>query len=400
MMNYVIIGNGMTGVTAARNIRRLDADARITIITDESFPFYSRPGLMYHMMGILKEWDLRLAKNDDFYHQIGAEIKYASAVRIANDWDAVELEFGETIAFDRLLLATGSVSRSLGVPGCDLPGSHFMYSLTDAKRIMDETHKGMKAVVVGGGLLGAELAEVWRHAGLSVTFLVLEPWYFPKALSEQQGRIIESEIRRHGCDLHLQEEVGEIRGGERISHVITKSGKEFSADILGITIGVTPNMGLAKASGLETGRGILVDPYFRTSRGNVFAGGDCAEIKFPASERTTLEQLWYSADRQGQVVARNMCGDLKPYDPGPFYNSARFFDLDYVSVGAGRYQGDNQEDETVVSGNGRAARRFVHRNGIVTGITTVGTNDNPTVIMSLVGDAVSLTEAKRRLGVR
>lgn len=399
-MKHVIVGNGMAGITAAESIRRLDPEATITVVTDEEFPFYSRPGLMYHMMGTLKEWDLLLAKNDFFYKSLDAEIIYARALRIAENEDLLELESGERVQFDRLLLATGSKSRPLSIPGADLNGVHFMYSLTDAKRIMTESRKGMRSVVVGGGLLGVELAEVWRHYRMPVTFLVLEPWYFQKALSEPQGRIVENAIRRHGCDLHLGEEVAALKGEGRVSKVITKSGMEFDAEIVGVTIGVVPNTDLAQASGMAVGRGILVAPSLRTSRQNVFAAGDCAEIKPIGADRTSIEQLWYSADRQGQAAARNMCGDDKPYDPGVFYNSAKFFDVDYVSIGAGRYPNDGQEDETIVSLNGRAARRFVHRNGIVTGITSVGANDRADVLMSMVSDGVSLGDAKAQLGGR
>ncbi len=388
----------MAGVTAAQNIRRLDPDSSLTIITDEPTPFYSRPGLMYHMMGTLKEWDLRIAKDESYYRSIGAALKYDTALRVSENEDVLELASGESLHFDRLLLATGSNSRALDVPGSDLDGVRFMYSLTQGKQIMSECRKGMKAVVVGGGLLGAELAEVWRHASVDVTFLVREPWYFPRSLSEPQGRIVEAAIRRHGCDLHVDSEVAELRGEGRVQSVVTKSGRQFAAEVVGVTVGVEPNVDLAKISGIATGRGILVDPALRTSRPNVYAAGDCAQIKAESGGRTCIEQLWYSADRQGRAVARSMCGDPMPYDPGIFYNCAMFFDVDYLSIGSGRYPDDGQDEETVISRNGRAARRFVHRNGIVTGITSVGANDAAHLLMDMVVRGASLETAKLEIG--
>ena len=399
MTRYVIVGNGMAGVTAARDIYSLDSDASITIITDEHSPFYSRPGLMYHMMGDLKEWDLAIAR-DGVYKKMERRVNYASAIKIRESENAVDLNDGESVAFDRLLLATGSKSTRLDVGGSDLDGIHFMYSLRDCKRIAAASRAGMNAVVIGGGLLGAELAEVWHRLGLHVTVLVREPWYFPKALSEPQGRVVEVAFRRHGCELLLGEEVAQFKGEGSISGVVTRSGKQFSADLVGVTIGVKPNIDLARASGLETARGILVDPTLRTSREHILSAGDCAEIKVPGSDRTRIEQLWYSAQGQGRAAARSMCGDTTPYDPGLFYNSAMFFDVDYVSVGSGRHPNDGQDDETVVSRNGRAARRFVHRSGVVTGITTVGASDNPRVIMDLVASGTGLDGAKRRMGGR
>ena len=386
----------MAGITAARTIRRIDPEASITIVTDERMPFYSRPGLMYHMMGILKEWDLTIARGH-FYESLKIDLIYDTAKRIQPEENTVELGSGAKLQFDRLLIATGSKSRAIGIPGSDLTGVHYMYSLTDCKRIMSETKKGMRAVVIGGGLLGAELSEVWRHAGLDVTFLVLEPWYFPKALSEPQGRIVEAEIRKHKCALHIPEEVVEFKGNSRVSQVLTKSGREFEADIVGVAIGVTPNTDFAKSSGIDVGKGIIVDQTLSTSREGVFAAGDCAEISRETSG-TFIEQLWYSADKQARTAARNMCGDSISYNTGLFYNTAKFFDLDYVSIGASRRPSDGQDEETVVARNGRAARRLVYRGDIVTGITSIGHNDNPELVLDVVREGASLRQAKLRLG--
>lgn len=398
--SYVIVGNGTAGVTAAQNIRRLDPQSAITIVTDEPVPYYSRPGLMYYMMGSLKEWDLHIAKDEGYYRSLGVVLKYDTAVRIREGEDVLELASGESLPFDRLLLATGSNSRTLGVSGEDLDGVRFMYTVTQGKQIMREWRRGMKAVVVGGGLLGAELAEVWCHAGVDVTFLVREPWYFPRGLSEPQGRIAEEAARRAGCDLYVDEEIAELRGSSKVSRVMTKSGKEFQAEAVGVTIGVEPNIELAKASGIATGRGVLVDSALATSRPNVYAAGDCAEIKLADSGRTLIEQLWYSADKQGRAAAFSMCGDPRPYDPGIFFNSAMFFDVDYVSIGSGRYPDDGQDDETLVSPNGRAARRFISRSGVLTGMTSVGANDPAHVVMELVREGASVDKAKARLDSR
>ncbi len=197
------------------------------------------------------------------------------------------------------------MSRRLNVPGEGLDGVHFMYSHADCERILAQTRRGQQAVVIGGGLLGAELAEVWRHFGLQVTFLVREPWYFPKGLDEIQGRLIAEEMRRHGVDLRFDERVTELRGDGAVSSVVTQSGKEFPAQAVGATVGVEPNVELAQASGLEVARGVVVDTHLRTSREHFFAAGDCAEIR--GGDSPLIEQLWYSAGRQGEAAARARC---------------------------------------------------------------------------------------------
>ena len=228
--------------------------------------------------------------------------------------------------------------------------------------------------------------------------LVREPWYFPKGLSEPQGRIVEQAIRRHIGDLLLNEEVAQFTGETRVSGVTTKSGMTIPADIVGITVGVEPNVELARASGLAINRGILVDRTLRTSRPQLFAAGDCAEIATTGARNGMVEQLWYSALRQGEQAARAMCGDLRPYDPGIFYNSAAFFEVYYLYVGATRREGDGQEEQTEVSRNGHAARRFIHRNGLLTGFSAVGTRDRPETVMAMIRHGANLAVARDALG--
>ena len=396
-MHSIIIGNGIAGVTAAQYLHRMAPQSQITLLTDEETPCYSRPGLMYYLMGTLKQWDLQLA-HDAFYQDMGATLQYGRATLIRGDEQVVELESGATLQYDRLLLATGSVSRRLHVPGDDWEGIRSMYALRDSQPILRMARRGATAVVVGGGLLGVELAEVWRHFGVQVTLLVKEPWYFPRGLSEPQGRIVEDAIRRHGCGLRLDDEIAEIRPQGQRAEVVTTHGATLPADAIGVTIGVEPNTALAQASGIAVQRGILADHTLRTSLPHVYAAGDCAEILSPDGNSRYIEQLWYSAMRQGAYAARAMLGDPRPYDPGIFYNSAMFFDVNYQYLGAVRARDDGQEEETVVSRNGTGARRFIHRNGVLTGICAVGTRDRAETLLAMVRDGMALSTAKAHLG--
>lgn len=399
-MRYVIVGNGIAGVSAAVGLRENSPDAEIILYTDEPYTFYSRPGLMYHMMGIEKEWDL-YCDRPYLYTQNRLDLRHGKVLQISPDRDELLIEGQSPQPFDKLLLALGAQPRKLNVPGEILPGVHNFTLMSDAKAMMETARRGMRGIVIGGGLLGAEISEVWRHYGMHVTFLILEDWYFQKALSEEQGRLTESTFRKHGVDVRTNEEVaGFIEKDGKLVGVRTKSGLEFPCDLACVTIGVEPRTSLAQVSGLDVGRGIVVDRTLQTSRPNVFACGDCAEIRDAATGKSTVELLWYSARAQGCHAAHTMVGAAKPYDPGMFYNSAMFFDLDYISVGAGRHQDDGQEELSVTSRNGRQVRRYIHRNGRVTGITSVGTDDRYEDLKRCIEGAYAVDDVERILGRR
>lgn len=374
-MRYVIVGNGIAGISAAVSLRENSPDAEIIIYTDEPCTFYSRPGLMYHMMGIEKEWDL-YCDRPDIYTRNRLILRHAKVLQISSDRDEILIDSQSAQPFDKLLLALGAQPRRLNVPGEDLSGVHTFNLMSDARSMMAKTRRGMRGLVIGGGLLGAEISEVWRHHGLDVTILVFDDWYFSKALSEEQGRLVENTFRRHGVDVRMKEEAAEFIGKDgRLAGVRTKSGLELPCEIACITIGVASRTSLAVSSGLDVNKGILVDRTLQTSRPNVFACGDCAEIRDTATGKSIVEQLWYSARAQGLHAAKSIAGTTKPYDPGIFYNSAMFFDLDYISIGAGRFEDDGQDEITMTSRDGRKVRRFIHKNGRITGITCLGTDD-------------------------
>lgn len=331
-MHYVIIGNGVAGITAAFTLRRRDSKARITVIGGESDYFFSRTGLMYAFMDRMNPRDL------EPYERRAYSVQKIDLVRAwATDLDershTLRLNSGQTIRYDRLLLATGSVPRRAPWPGLEATRegvAHFvsLQHLEQCERLTPSTEQ---AVVVGGGLIGIELVECLRHHGVDVTFLVKDKWYWPVALAPEEGDIIAAHARRHGVDLRLEEEVAEVRAdaGGRVSAVRTTRGNEFPCQLLGVTIGVEPATGWLKnvSTPPALARGIQVTRDFRTSLADVYAAGDCAQIG------SLVEQIWYSAKRQGELAARAMLGDAIDYHPPVFYNSAKFFEIEYTTVG-------------------------------------------------------------------
>ena len=335
-MHFVIIGNGVAGVTAALKIRERERKARITIISGESAYFFSRTALMYAYMDRLTLRDLEPYERKMYDKQ---------QIERITDWvvdlDAtarqLRLKSGRALAYDRLLLATGSCARKPTWKGLDEAREgivHFV-SLQDLQQCEQLTRSTKQAVVAGGGLIGVELVECLRFHGKRVVFLVREPWYWPVALGRVEAEMISDHIRRHDVELWSDQEVAEVSvdGNGRVSGVKTAEGREFACQLLGICIGVQPALGWLRqvATPPQMGRGIQVSASFATSLPCVWAAGDCSE--FVGTGKPVVEQIWYSAKRQGELAALAILGDSIDYKPPIFFNSAKFFEIEYTTVG-------------------------------------------------------------------
>ncbi len=338
-MHLVIIGNGIAGITAARHVRMLDPEARITVVSDETDYFYSRTALMYVYMGHLTAAHTK-PYEDWFWdeNRIGLVRDYVE--RVDTRANTLHLRSGGTLPYDKLLIATGSRPRLGGWPGEDLRGVQGLYGLPDLARMTADTEGVARAVVVGGGLIGVEMAEMLHTRGIHTALLVREPSYMSHVLPAEESDMVNREIRRHGIDLRLGTELREILpdANGRARAVVTTDGEELPAQFVGLTIGVTPNVGFLDGSGIETDRGVLVDEAFETSVPGVYAAGDCAQHRAPPPGRKPVEQLWYTGRLHGAAVAHTLCahtthGSRRVYDPGPFFNSAKFFDIEYQTYG-------------------------------------------------------------------
>lgn len=334
-LHVVIIGNGIAGTTAARFVRKAGARHRITMISDETEHPYARTSLMYVFMGHVRYDDIKLYE-DRFWDENRIERVRGRVVGIDPETHRVELADGNHIGYDRLLVATGSASARGGWPGESLPGVHRLYGITDVERLDAEVGRGeavRRAVVVGGGLTGVELSEMLHTRGVPVTFLVREHRFIERVLPPEESARIEAEIRRHGIDLRMGTAVARFIGTERVEAVETTDGETIPADLVGTTVGVRPNVSALDGSGIETRRGVLVDEFLQTSAADVFAAGDCVEWRDPAVGHTPVEQLWYSGRRQGFFAARNLLGERVPYEKGVFFNSAKFYTLEWQTYG-------------------------------------------------------------------
>ncbi|GAB3824973.1 NAD(P)/FAD-dependent oxidoreductase [Hymenobacter jeollabukensis] len=333
-MHLVIIGNGIAGVSCAQTVRRLRPEARITLVSAESAHHFSRPALMYLYMGHLRWPDVKPFE-DWYWVENRLELVHDRATRIDADAHTVHLAAGPSLAYDALLLATGATTQYYDWPGQDLRGVQGLVSKADVELMADLTRDVREAVVVGGGLIGVEMAEMLRTRGLAVTMLVRDRHYWGSVLPPEEAALVDAQLRRHGVRVQYGTELAEILGDAsgRVRAVRTSGGQELPCQWLGVATGVVPNLALTAGTSIETDRGILVDEYLRTSVPGIFAAGDCAQRRTPPPGEAAIEPLWYTGRMQGETVAHTICGQPTAYQRGPWFNSAKFFDLEYQTYG-------------------------------------------------------------------
>lgn len=349
-MHIVIIGNGISGITAARHIRKL-SDYSVTVISSESEYFFSRTALMYIYMGHMK-YEHTKPYEDSFWKKNRIELRRARVTAIAPEKNAVSLDSGDQLTYDKLIIATGSQPNRFGWPGQDLKGVQGLYSLQDLEALEKNApnrKECQRAVIVGGGLIGIELAEMLRSREIPVTFLVREASFWNGVLPQGESEMINEHIREHHVDLHLSTNLKEIlpddTGAARA--VVTDRGEQIECNLVGLTAGVRPNIEFLSGSGIDTDKGVLVDRHLRTNFPRVFAIGDCAQQRTPIGKRRPVEAVWYTGRMMGETVARTICGEPMQYNPGHWFNSAKFFDIEYQTYGwvSGAQQKDPEEEQ-------------------------------------------------------
>lgn len=333
-MNIVIIGNGITGITCARNIRKIDSKASITVISGESEHFFSRTALMYIYMGHMK-FEHTKPYEDWFWNKNRINLIRAYVKSLNSKDKTLHFDNDKSIAYDKLIIASGSIPNKFGWPGENLHGVQGLYSMQDLEQMESNTKNISSAVLVGGGLIGIEMAEMLHSRKIEVSMLVRENLYWNNVLPREEAQLIGKHISGHGINLQFNTELREIISDDqnRVKGVLTNTGQHFECQFVGLTAGVKPNISFLEKHELETERGILVNEYFETSIPDIYAAGDCAQFRKPKPGEPAIEQLWYTGKMQAETLARTICGDKSAYNRGIWFNSAKFFDLEYQTYG-------------------------------------------------------------------
>lgn len=379
MTQYAIIGDGGAGATAAFYIRRADPKARIVIYSDDPNAAYYRAALTNYLIGELRESQL-FATPPDFYQTNNIQRSLGRVTALDGKNSRFTFDDGgqvRDIDYDQLLIAAGASPNPPNFPGADLPGVMTMRTLQDARTVMDliAAKRLRQAVVVGGGPLGIEWVQGLLHHHVRVIYLLRGDTFFGNALDRTGSDLVISRLRSVGVDVRTNEEIGEAVPGRdgRIRAVKLKtSGQEVECQLVGAAIGISPNVGFLKDSGIDipvdskrgTPQGIKVDESMRTNISNVYAAGDIIYRSMG---------LWEPARLQGRVAGRNMAGDSAVYRQGTHYNATRLYDLDFAGVGEVFEKPGDQVLIDFPKGSGRVSyRKLVVREGRLVGAVMLG----------------------------
>ena len=310
----VIIGASLAGARAAAVLREEGFDGEVQLIGDEGQPPYNRPPLSKGYLRGQERFEDQLVHPVAYYAEHDIQLRLGTrATGIDPARKRVELEGGEHVGYDRLLVATGGRNRALSVPGAARDGIFQLRTREDCDRIRAAARSGRRAVVIGLGFIGSEVTASLRQLGVEITAVEGHPVPLARVLGKEVGEVLAAIHRDNGVELVLEDAVAAFEGAGRVERVRTKKGRRLECDLVIAGIGIAPNSELLAAAGAAVDNGVLVDERCRTSLPDVYAAGDVANHLHPIFGRLRVEH-WNNAFQQGRAAARSMLGREEPYD--------------------------------------------------------------------------------------
>ncbi len=400
---YVIIGNGIAGVTAAETLRTEDATCLITIIADEPFPVYYRPALKDYLGGHVPEEKL-WARPSTFYKQQHIRFMSARVVAIHPTQHKVQLSSGQYIDYSKLLLAHGAQAHKLTCPGVTLAGVSTLRTVADYQQVVQRLQTTQRIVVCGSGTLALESAETLAHQGYEVTHLLRHETLWSDVLDSTASDMVLQEERRLGIDVQTNEEIAEILGENgQVQQVVTTHGKRIPCGIVLIAIGIQPNIDFVRQSGIACGYGIKIDAAMHTNMPDIYAAGDVVETTDALTGKTRVIGQWYPAIQQAQTAAYAMLyegtQDLhSSKETEAFYNATFLCGLDFVSIGVTAQPPHGPLFQEIIAPPGpRSYRKVLLHHGIPVGLLFLGERKNALGFKRAIAQRISLAPVLHRL---
>jgi nitrite reductase (NADH) large subunit len=388
MTKYLIIGNGVAGTTAAEHIRKQDKQGAITMVTDEALPFYNRMKLSDYVAGEVQDQKL-LMKQEEWYKGQKIELKLKTSVQKGNPAEkSVVTADNQKIAYDRLLIATGSRSFIPPIKGSDKKGVFALRSIQDARDIIAWAKGIREVVLIGGGLLGLEAGNALRKLGKKVMVVEFFPRLLPRQLDVDGAKRLEAIMGEMGFSFRLGAKTQEIVGNGKIKSVLLEGGETLPAEMVIVSAGVRPNLDLAKVFNLDHDKGIKVDERMQTSQEGIFAAGDVTEFKgMPYG-------IWTAAVEQGQNAGINMAGGEALYKGTVMANTLKVVGIDLAS--AGNIDAEHKLESKVVSDD-RAYKKIVIENNQIVGCIMLGETTGFNKVTKMMADKKDVSQVKDKI---
>ncbi len=364
---YLIIGNGVAGTTAAENIRRLDPNGEITIVTDEDIPFYYRVRLPDYLGGGVVESEL-VAKRDAWYKENNISLQLKTAITGGDPGEKnVHTADGIILPYDKLLLANGSHPFIPPVNGSGIKGIFAIHTVNDVRQILKAVEKISSVVLIGGGLLGLEAANALHKLGKKITVIEFFPRLLPRQLDNEGAARLKHFFENMGFSFRLGTSTRKITGDERVEGVLLENGDFVPTEMVIVSAGVRASLELARMLDVKTDKGIIVNKYMQTSQPAIYAAGDVIEF-----EGKTYG-IWPAAMEQGKIAGINISGGKEPYTGTTLSNILKVAGIDLAS--AGEIDEDNRYESKVIASED-IYKKAVIDNGKVIGCIMLGDRTN------------------------
>ncbi len=397
-MHYIIVGNSAAGLNAAEAIRALDADGAVTIISAESYPAYSRCLIPYFMEGKISEEDM-LYRPKDYYETNRFEALLGKrVVSVHPDEKSLLLDDGDTLNYDKLLIATGGSPEIPKTPGMDKDGVFGFRTTMDLHGILRVAKTAGSAIVLGGGCVGLMAASGLHAMGLKVTVVIRSPHLLSQIADAEAGEIFRRRFEANGISVVTGTDVTEVLGDDKVEGVKLENGTELDCQIIVVGKGVNSNIDLVRDAGVRTHWGILVDSELKTNVPDIYAAGDVAETMDVVTGEETVNAIWPAAAEQGRIAGANMAGQHQEYLGSMRMNSAEFFGLPLISIGLVKPKSPSDyEILTRFSEKKDVFRKVVLDGNDVVGAVLVGEIDSAGVYGTLMRKKVDISSIKDRL---
>ena len=398
MQRFVIVGNGPAGMKAAEIIRQIDQESPITVISNEGYSFYYRRYLPRFISGKLAEKSL-FAKPEVFYETNRIIQRLGNGVAQVRPRDnSITLKTEEVVPYDSLLLATGGKPITLNWPGKELGGLFSVRTLEDAKALIAKASISKKAVIIGGGLLGLNLAQSLQERGLRITLLCREDRVCANLLDKPASDFVERKLEEKGVELLLKSEAKAFLGSaNQVETVLTAEDEHLNCDMVGIAVGTRPNIDFLKDSGIATNRGILVDDYLRTNYSNVYAAGDVAQAFDVTCGEQRVNTSWSIDEEQGALAGRNMAGMATKYEGCLPSGTEAVYDVTLSSIGIANPPTPDFEAISSAMKGGRVYKKFVIKDDRLRGAIIMNDLKDISSIERIIRQRVSISPVKSRL---